>query len=153
MTSDRAPKALNTLEERLRSRCEWGLTADIQPPDLETRTAILRAKARAETNFDMAIGLIAITSRSMGLASCEKTIDWVIRRKDVIHGIDLADSKRLGVTLGFYTAAAGLGAVIGPLLGGWLFDRYAAMSVFGAAALFMALGAVLILLLVREPSR
>jgi len=48
MTSDRAPKALVTLEERLRSRCEWGLTADIQPPDLETRTAILRAKAESQ---------------------------------------------------------------------------------------------------------
>lgn len=55
--------------------------------------AILRAKDRAERQFDMAIGLIAITSRSLGVESCVKTVDWAIRHSDQIQAIDLADSE------------------------------------------------------------
>jgi len=55
---------------------------------------LLRAKARAEHQFGMAIGLIAITSRSLGPGSCVRTIDWAIRHKAHILGIDLADSER-----------------------------------------------------------
>jgi len=61
VSSDRPPKALVTLEERLRSRFEWGLTADIQVPDLETRLAILRTKAerRGKQVPDEIMNLIA----------------------------------------------------------------------------------------------
>ncbi len=48
VTSDRFPKDIDGLEERLRSRFEWGLIADIQPPDMETKIAILKSKSQAE---------------------------------------------------------------------------------------------------------
>ncbi len=56
---------------------------------------LLRAKAQAEHEFDMAIGYIAITSRGMGAASCVKTVDWAIRHRDHILGVDLADGEKL----------------------------------------------------------
>src|SRR5512135_2783544 len=56
--------------------------------------AILHAAARAEHQFGMAIGLIAITSRSLGPVSCSRTVNWAIRHSKHIQGIDLADSER-----------------------------------------------------------
>jgi len=52
ITSDRSPKELTTLEDRLRTRFSWGLTVDIQPPDMETRVAILKNKA-AQAKFQL----------------------------------------------------------------------------------------------------
>jgi len=52
LTSDRPPKEIKTLEERLRTRFEWGLLADVQPPDFETRTAIIMRKAE-QINIDI----------------------------------------------------------------------------------------------------
>lgn len=55
--------------------------------------AILRAKQRAQEKFGMVIGLIAISSRSMGMASCEQTVDWAIQHRKEICAFDLADGE------------------------------------------------------------
>lgn len=59
----------------------------------EAFEGILRAKARAEAQYGMAIGIIAIASRGMGVESCERTVDWVVRRREDFCGFDLADSE------------------------------------------------------------
>jgi chromosomal replication initiator protein len=63
ITSDRPPKRLTQLEDRLRNRFEWGLLTDVQPPDLETRIAILRKKAAADRLHAPADVLEFIASR------------------------------------------------------------------------------------------
>ena len=55
---------------------------------------ILRAKERAEAQWPIVIGLITITSRALGVESCEKTVEWTIGKRDRIQGIDLADAER-----------------------------------------------------------
>jgi chromosomal replication initiator protein len=79
LSSDRAPKALNTLEKRLCSRFEWGLIADVQPPDLETRIAILRSKAAYSGMFvpDEILSIIATYIQS-NIRELEGALNQVI---------------------------------------------------------------------------
>lgn len=65
LSSDRPPKAMSTLEERLRSRFEWGLAADIQPPDYETRLAILQFKAETMGRADVPPEILELIARRM----------------------------------------------------------------------------------------
>jgi chromosomal replication initiator protein len=64
LSSDRPPKLITTLEERLRSRFEWGLIADLTAPDLETRIAILRAKAE-ENNVHIGSDVLEFIARKV----------------------------------------------------------------------------------------
>ncbi|MBQ7298720.1 MAG: chromosomal replication initiator protein DnaA [Clostridia bacterium] len=77
LTSDRPPKEIKTLEDRLKSRFEWGLIADIQPPDLELRIAILRKKA-----LDMGVEVPIDVLNFLGenLRSNIRQLEGVIRR-------------------------------------------------------------------------
>jgi chromosomal replication initiator protein len=62
VTSDKLPQSMPGMEERLRSRFEWGLTVDIQPPDLETRLAILQAKAE-QSDTEIALDVLELVAR------------------------------------------------------------------------------------------
>jgi chromosomal replication initiator protein len=64
VSSDCLPKEISAIEERLRSRFEWGLIADIQPPDLETKIAILQKRADAE-HFMLADEVAEYIARSI----------------------------------------------------------------------------------------
>jgi chromosomal replication initiator protein len=65
ISSDRAPKSIATIEDRLRSRFEWGLITDIQPPEFETRLAILRKKAESERLEGIPDGVLAFIAENI----------------------------------------------------------------------------------------
>ncbi|CAN5733473.1 chromosomal replication initiator protein DnaA [soil metagenome] len=77
LSSDRPPKLITTLEERLRSRFEWGLIADLTAPDLETRIAILRAKAEEHT---MTIGSDVLEFVARKVASNIRELEGALNR-------------------------------------------------------------------------
>ena len=77
MTSDRPPREIKTLEERLRTRFEWGLIADIQPPDLELRTAIIKKKAEV---FNVSSPEDVLTFLAENLRSNIRQIEGAIKK-------------------------------------------------------------------------
>ncbi len=90
ISSDRPPKALVTLEERLRSRFEWGLTADIQLPDFETRMAVLRSKAeRAGRSVDPALLEIIARRVQSNIRELEGALTRVLACSD-LSGVPLS---------------------------------------------------------------
>jgi chromosomal replication initiator protein len=90
LSSDRSPKALITLEERLRSRFQWGLTADIQLPDFETRLAILRSKAeRAGRSIDSSLLDIIARRVQSNIRELEGALTRVLAFSD-LSGVSLS---------------------------------------------------------------
>jgi chromosomal replication initiator protein len=95
LSSDKPPKEIITLEERLRSRFEWGLIADIQAPDLETRIAILRKKAQLE-NLDVPNEIMVFIADNIAsnIRELEGALNRVIAYSSLTHNdnitVDLA---------------------------------------------------------------
>jgi chromosomal replication initiator protein len=86
ISSDRPPKEFSTLEERMRSRFEWGLVADIQPPDLETRVAILSKKAKNESyNIPDDVFLFIASKVKSNIRELEGALLQVVARTSLNH--------------------------------------------------------------------
>lgn len=96
LSSDRSPKAMSTLEERLRSRFEWGLIADVQSPDLETRIAILCSKAERSGKDVPPDVLEAIAQRMQSnIRELEGAMNRIVAYADlrgIPLNVDLVDS-------------------------------------------------------------
>jgi len=113
ITSDKFPKDIPGLEERLRSRFEWGLIADIQPPDVETKVAILKKKAelnRIELPNDVALligssnasnirELEGMLIRIGAYASLTKNKINLTMAKDILKDIIVDKSKEISIEL------------------------------------------------------
>lgn len=86
ISSDRPPKEIETLEERLRSRFEWGLIADIQPPDFETRMAILRKKAELE-NLDIPneVNQYVANNITSNIRELEGAVNKIVAYSTLVH--------------------------------------------------------------------
>jgi len=104
LSSDRPPKAFMGLEERLRSRFEWGLIADIQPPDLETRIAILSSKAERQ---DIRVPEEVIVFLAQQIQSNIRELEGALTRV-------LAVSRMLGQPLTVQTAKQALSSSLYP---------------------------------------
>jgi chromosomal replication initiator protein len=91
ITSDCAPRQIPTLEERLHSRFEWGLIADIQPPDLETKLAILRKKAESESlNLRDDVAMYIASGVRSNVRELEGSLNRLSARAS-LDGLDAAD--------------------------------------------------------------
>ncbi|XZL30756.1 chromosomal replication initiator protein DnaA [Clostridium perfringens] len=94
LSSDRPPKEIPTLEDRLRSRFEWGLIADIQPPDFETRMAILKKKADVEgLNVPNEVMVYIATKIKSNIRELEGTLIRIIAYSSLTNrdvSVDLA---------------------------------------------------------------
>jgi chromosomal replication initiator protein len=86
LTSDKPPKEMETLEERIRSRFEWGLMADIGAPDYETRMAILRKKAETD-NFEVADEILSYIASNIksNVRELEGALNKLLAYNNLVH--------------------------------------------------------------------
>ena len=90
ITSDKPPKELETLEDRLRSRFEWGLTVDIQPPDYETRMAILRKKEELDhINIDNEVIQYIAANVKSNIRELEGSLTKIVAMKKLDPGREI----------------------------------------------------------------
>jgi len=93
LTSDRPPKEIKTLEDRLRTRFEWGLIADVQPPDLETRIAIVSRKAQ-DLGLELPNDVCAFIAGR--LKKNIRQLEGAVKKMKALH---ILDNQTIGIAL------------------------------------------------------